>query len=224
MSDYTWTKAANQGQTVTLPAGSVVRYGVSPTDRYVERTVEGAVLAANSTFGDPAPTFDKWLWLRGAAVTPPVPTPPPSPPEPPMPGTITIPPHPGAEPAATADYQTWDVYLRRLSAHLNAQQAQVRHEDEAACIASRAAVFTGLDQLVDKVDASLGRFSAAVQALAAAIASHEGAPAGVREVALELLKVYPQGVGYTDLTFVQSVKKLAEEFVRQLPAPARPGA
>lgn len=220
MSAYTWAKAANQGQTVDLPAGAVVRYGVSPDDRYVERTHAGGPLTANNaTFGDPAPTFDKWLWLRSAAAEPPSPSPAP---EPGMPTSITIPPHPGAEPASSADWQTWDVYLRRLSAHLNAQQATVRHEDEQACITSRAAVFGSLEPLVDKADAALDRFSVAVQALATAIAGHGGnMPAGVREVALELLKVYPQGVGYTDLTFVQSVKKLAEEFVRQLPVPSR---
>jgi hypothetical protein len=219
LSEPTWTKVAEQGETVELPADSTVRYGVSPTDRYVERVVSGPVPATNVTFGDPAPTFDKWLWLRVAADEPPVPTPPSSPPEPPMPGTITIPPHPGDEPAASADWQTWDVYLRRLSAHLHAQQAQVRHEDEQNCIASRAGVFAAMEPLVDKADAALGRFSGAVQALASAIASQDGTPAGVREVALELLKSYPQCVGDTDLTFVRKVKSMAEEFVRQLPAP-----
>jgi hypothetical protein len=53
-----------EDQLVTVPPRSVVRYGASPYDRYVERLVTGAFVATNSFFGsDPAPYADKFVYL-----------------------------------------------------------------------------------------------------------------------------------------------------------------
>ena len=49
-----WDRIATEGQTVSVAAGTAVRYGVSAADRFVERVVSGPVTANNATFGDPA--------------------------------------------------------------------------------------------------------------------------------------------------------------------------
>jgi hypothetical protein len=67
----TWTKIANEGQTVEVPAASLVRYGASAEERFIEREVSGSVTASNAFFGaDPARGTPKGLWRLEAAQTP----------------------------------------------------------------------------------------------------------------------------------------------------------
>jgi hypothetical protein len=51
---------------LTVPANSVVRYGVTATDRFIEKTgVSGSFFAGNGYFGsDPAVGIEKNVYLR----------------------------------------------------------------------------------------------------------------------------------------------------------------
>jgi hypothetical protein len=182
MAEYAWVKIANQGETVFLSAGAVVRYGVSPTDRYVERTMtaEGQVSATNETFGDPAPTFDKWLFERGALLDPPPPGPTPAPPPqdvPTMPATLpNLPPLP-AYPADGTDLQR-SQWLTLAGLHTSAVGIEVQDRIATAqsTIATQNAEFyAAIPGVADILAGALDRFAEAISALEAAIRS---APAG----------------------------------------------
>jgi hypothetical protein len=74
----TWVQIAKEGETVTVPAGTTVRYGAD--SRWITKIASGAVTANNDTFGkDPAFNTAKVLQklvIDTPVVTPPVVTPP----------------------------------------------------------------------------------------------------------------------------------------------------
>jgi hypothetical protein len=75
----TWNLLGNEGDRVTVPDGSTVRYGESVDGRHVERVLSGAFTISNGTFGgDPAPNVRKsaWLPVSAQAPQPPAPQPP----------------------------------------------------------------------------------------------------------------------------------------------------
>jgi hypothetical protein len=50
---------------LTVPANSVLRYGVSSTDRFIEKVASGSFFAGNTYFGgDPAVGVEKNVYLR----------------------------------------------------------------------------------------------------------------------------------------------------------------
>jgi hypothetical protein len=174
---YTWTKIADQGQVATVLPDSTVRYGVSPTDRYVERVVSGEVAATNEVLGDPAPTFDKWLFLRGEAIEPePTPAPPPQD-IPTMSATLpNLPPLP-AYPADGTDVQR-SQWLTLAGLHTSAVGIEVQDRIATAqsTIATQNAEFyAAIPGVADTLAGALDRFAEAISALEAAIRS---APAG----------------------------------------------
>ena len=77
-----WDRIATEGQTVSVAAGTAVRYGVSATERFFERVVSGPVTANNATFGDPAVGVVKGLFAMTTIAAPAPPAPAPAPPAP----------------------------------------------------------------------------------------------------------------------------------------------
>lgn len=123
MAEHTWARLGAEGETVTVPPDSTVRYGATPAERYIERVMSGPVFIHNSTFTDPEENVLKALWLRVEATdAPPAPSPPPSP-EPSMPIVYpSLPPLP-EYPASGTDAQK-DQWLRLAALHTSRASAQ----------------------------------------------------------------------------------------------------
>jgi hypothetical protein len=202
----TWIKLADEGQTVTVAPDTLVRYGVSSTENYIERVMSGTFAADNSTFGDPMRGVEKSLWglaaPQGELPDPqpgPAPSPPPAnPSEPSMLTTIVIPPHPGPAPAADATWQVWDIYVRRLGLHVQALQAQVKHEDEAACVAAQletAAAMREAGKITEFVFPKKTR----------------------ADLVWDALKSLPQVTAMTELNMVQTAERTADAYLARHP-------
>jgi len=66
-SQVDWTKAADEGQSFTLPTTKLVRYGEPWNNRWsTERSMVGAVACSNATFGDPSPGTGKRCEIKDA--------------------------------------------------------------------------------------------------------------------------------------------------------------
>lgn len=180
MPEHAWSRIGGEGETVTVPPDSTVRYGATPAARYVERVVSGQVFIHNQTFTDPEVGVPKALWLRSdAAEAPtPIPSPPPSP-EPNMPIVLPTIPDAGAYPATGTDAQK-DQWLRLAALHMSA--ANVRANEALADVhrqlLEQQGSFNGsLGTFVENVGAVWDRLDASIARLAAAVeASPGGAP------------------------------------------------
>lgn len=117
---------------------------------------------------------------------------------------ITIPPHPGPEPTGeTATAAGWDLYLRRLTLHQAAVLAQVKHEDESACVAAQHA-------MADAVRVQ-GKFTEFVF------------PKRTREeLIFELIKSYPQNTRATELQIAKNCEMQVNAYLEVCPAALAP--
>ena len=66
--DASWTKVADEGQTVSLATATVVQYGAN--DSFVQKTVTGSMSCTNAFFGHPLPGVAKACYTQSGTAAP----------------------------------------------------------------------------------------------------------------------------------------------------------